>query len=279
MFLPLLFFTKMNRNPGSQSKELANFKNYQPPLYKSGKCFLEHYMNQNDFDPACLEVNLAKKVFIWGDSISTQFYLPLKKMLPENHGLTTLSSSLCPPLVGFVIKERPNCSKVNKYFFALIQKHRPDYLILLSNWYYYADSELNGRLEETIRLSKEAGVKSVILVGQIPYWKKPLYQLMEEKLGENKITEIPEFNSEDLKELLFNMDIHLENIALNSGAHFAPILREVCRNGACPVTFEGSNPKNLSSFDAIHPTPVAARIYTQLIMPYIRETNSGSKND
>jgi len=254
-------------------KGFAAYRHYQIVPFRGGGCFGD---SPDKFSEDCLAKGSQKTLLIWGDSFSMTLYPHLEKITKKlKIGLSTFSSSRCPPLLDHVQEDRPNCKANNDYIFSIVEKAKPTAVMLMCNWVEYDRVEILKYLVSTIEKIKSTGVEHVFLGGQVPYWRAPLFQLMERHLLE-KGWPLPERTSDGILENIFSVEPFLQHIVKSSKTPIVGLLGEVCHEGKCLTYLKdkdksiGASDTVLTTFDYGHPTPPAAAIYAKAVKKIIQ---------
>ena len=94
-------------------------------------------------------------------------------------GLGERTAAICPPILG--IDPRPLCKSLNDDTIRVIRESKPDIVVLYAWWH---EGKVKGRykdtsgLEPTVAELKKAGVKRIVLLGAVPYWREDLPKLL-----------------------------------------------------------------------------------------------------
>lgn len=193
-------------------------------LYLKGTCFLDPDQNHTRF---LLEKCFPDKrpvVLLWGDSHAAHFYEGLKFELGKaGYSLAMLTSSACPPLIGYSVKDRPFCKETNDFVLSMIKSREPDIVILAALWKPFVMVQL----EQTLKLITQSHIP-VVVMGNTPIFEEsvPLYLA---RPGRKQIKESDRSAAEEgLRNLLVKKKI--ENVKYIS-------LRDVsCPNQRCRLT-------------------------------------------
>jgi peptidoglycan/LPS O-acetylase OafA/YrhL len=120
-------------------------------------------------------------ILIVGDSHAAHLFAGLQEVYGAKANLLTLSSVFCVPLVENVAMDHgvagtPRCRAINDYVFDAIRTIKPDILIV-GGYFAQYDHEANWRypgyldaLVAGARRLRGDGVRSIIVVGQVPTW-------------------------------------------------------------------------------------------------------------
>jgi hypothetical protein len=152
--------------------------------------------------------------------------------------------ALCPPILGYVKKDRPKCTEINNQIFQYIKKLNPDKVVLVAWWGAYDWASVR----MTIQALKNSGVKEVHLVGPYPEWEDQLPRLVYRKFLYDPFHRTPERMAYGLKSDYSEIDQKMSILASESGAIYTSINKILCNKSGCSVSINGSP----ISFDNAH---------------------------
>ncbi len=114
----------------------------------------------------------ASDVLLWGDSHAAELFPDciFQSVNERVRRRNQLTSSLCPPIIGYATKAQPHCKEINDYVMDWIAREKPDRVILAGLWMDYDWKQL----ADTVRRLKLLGVKRIDLVGPVPMWQHSL---------------------------------------------------------------------------------------------------------
>jgi peptidoglycan/LPS O-acetylase OafA/YrhL len=246
--------------------------------WREGTCFLRPDQSVASFSSEC--VDTAEKrpgqplVLVWGDSHAADL-LPGFRALQDQQKvrLAQYTASLCAPIIGSQVRERPSCESVNEGILNRIRTLKPDIVVLSAYWDYSdPDHDSASRIEKlghTIELIKAAGVQRVVVLGSVPYWISPVRRSLASKLHRNPGSPLPHDLPRNL--LKGHDDTLLMATALKAGAVYVPVFEDLCDPTGCIVT-TGPGWKDIVTYDQAHftdhgSTLVAQRIWDSIIGP------------
>jgi len=247
------------------------------------------------FSPECvtvpestIESNLLT-VLIWGDSIA-QSLVPGLLSLRHNYGsssvnidntvpdlkpfsLLQLTSSGCSPeWIDFYnqsIKTSEYCDYANALATDLIKDERVDIIIIAQDKYRTGDLVTLGKVAS--KSSKYS--KLVLIVGPVPHWTTPLYNILAHKFRGQTI---PKFTNLGLDLEIFSADESLSasisSTSSESNMKLLSPIKTLCNPGTFVCrTYIGkqfTNPHQLTTYDTAHFTPAgSAYLVKKAILP------------
>jgi peptidoglycan/LPS O-acetylase OafA/YrhL len=200
-------------------------------------CLLDHDQQFKDFAPECRVENAA--AVLWGDSHAAHLVFGLRTV-----AISQLTSTLCPPILGYRSKKRPHCEATNQAIFESLQA--PTTVILSAEWDEYLGEEK--LIAHTLQKLRERG-HHVILVGPSPSFSvEPLTVFLHEG--------VRNYVKSGNMELLRTTEGRLSAIAARLGAVFVPML-DKCGPEGCMVLED----RRLVYVDADHFSRLGAAIY------------------
>lgn len=181
--------------------------------------------------------------FLWGDSHAAHLNAGLLASLQENT-FTLLDHSLpaCPPILDFLPRQERSdatqgnleCETNNLQAYEAIKLYKPNTVLLAADWLQYDGvNQFNlltpEKLSATIRNLKEAGVQSVVLVGNFPvfYIEQPRLAAALFKANMNNRT-LQRLNMQSLE-----INKILSNIASQENIPFVSPSEILCNSEGC----------------------------------------------
>ena len=198
--------------------------------------------------PNCLDVSQTRSfprplVFLWGDSHASHLNAGLlQAMQTQQFSVFDASQSACPPIVGFsprgenslALNENQKCLEHNEASFKLIERYRPDTVILSANWAQYDGLNQfnhlkNSSIKQTLERLKFLNIKNILLVGSFP-----IFYIDQPKLA--AIYFITEGKNRSYKRFNYN-SIEVDNVMANfsqlHGVQFISPIRGLCNEDGC----------------------------------------------
>lgn len=239
--------------------------------WRDGDCMLDFRKPASEYKPFCIE---AKRplVFLWGDSHAGSLYPGFKALQDSGKyafGLGERAGAICPPVLG--IEPRPLCRSLNDANIEAIRQSRPDIVILYAWWHHRRYDITN--LEATVQEIRKAGVPRIILLGAVPYWKKPLPQILQEEWRKGPVTSLPPLRLDEsyLDPKLREVTETMRARAKAMGIEFISGLDHFCNAQGCLTRISDQATQPLS-YDYGHLSTSAATYYLQQIAPLIFRT-------
>ena len=237
--------------------------------WRRGECLLLPEQGYKDFAPNCMPSGQHPRIVLWGDSYAAAVAQGFVQLASEYHtSVGWLTSSACPPFMGFTSEPRPFCKGNNDWVLEQIKKTPPDILILHSTWMYnFKDTEAG--LAATVNNLRGAGIKKIVLLGPVSSWTgaglpenfldyylshyslmpKYTYYLSNHEL-DNKIEQFLRQQAETLK------------------ISYVSLLDVMCKNEGC-LARVGDHDQYLTAIDNGHLTVQAATTAVREILPEI----------
>jgi hypothetical protein len=77
-------------------------------------------------------------VLVWGDSHAADLVFGFRSLQPQSGvRLAQYTASLCPPVVGLQLRERPACQSINSAVIGYIKALKPNIVVLSGVWDFY----------------------------------------------------------------------------------------------------------------------------------------------
>jgi peptidoglycan/LPS O-acetylase OafA/YrhL len=250
--------------------------------WREGSCFLRTDQSASSFSDDCLDPAKGREaqplLLVWGDSHAADL-LPGFRALQTQSGirLAEYTASLCAPILGLEVRNRPACASVNDAVFDHIRILKPD-IVLLSAYWDYLDPD-NSRaaraqkLLQTIELIKGAGVKRVVVIGSAPFWTSTVPGLLESEVRRNPNSPVPNRLTRGL------LDAHddelLKSMTERAGANFVPVFEDLCDHTSC-IAITGSTWRDVVTYDNSHFTEHGSMLVAQRIWPSVLPPRDGT---
>ena len=244
---------------GNTTKQLSELQNIE---WRQYRCFLEERQTFADFQK-CPTPNDPRKptLVLWGDSHAASLYPGYAALYAERFNVVQRTTALCPPILGFVKFDRPNCKKINDDLFAWIASTKPNKVVLAAWWSDY-DWQ---KVADTIAKLRQAGVGSVELVGPLPQWSEHLPNIVTKAFKADPLHRIPEYLQRGLKPQFFDLDNQMRVLAQSQNVRYLSPAQILCKPQGCLAVFadpKAADPKmplTYTAFDLAHLTSPAAR--------------------
>ena len=238
--------------------------------WRDGDCMLDYELPASNYKPFCVEKK-RPLVFLWGDSHAGSLYPGFKALQDSgkySFGIGERTAAICPPILG--IEPRPLCKSLNDDTIRVIRETKPDIVVLYAWWH---EGKVHGRytdtsgLEPTVAELKKAGVKRVILLGAVPYWREDLPQLLL-KVWKDKQRIPLRLGDEYLDPHVRAATTEMRQRAAAMGIEFISGMDYFCNRDGCLTRMEPGSTEPLS-YDYGHLTLPAVRYYVQQIAPIV----------
>lgn len=238
--------------------------------WRDGDCMLDYKLPASHYKPFCVEQK-RPLVFLWGDSHAGSLYPGFKALKDSgkySFGLGERTAAICPPILG--IDPRPLCKSLNDDTIRVIRETKPDIVVLYAWWH---EGKVKGRykdtsgLEPTVAELKKAGVKRIVLLGAVPYWREDLPKLLLKVWREQQ--RIPlRLGDEYLDPHVKAATAEMRQRAKAMGIEFISGMDYFCNRQGCLTRMEPGSAEPLS-YDYGHLTLPAVKYYVEQIAPLI----------
>ena len=238
--------------------------------WRDGDCMLDYEAPASQYKPFCVEKK-RPLVFLWGDSHAGSLYPGFKALQDSgkySFGLGERTGAICPPILG--IEPRPLCKSLNDDTIRVIRETKPDIVVLYAWWH---EGKVKGRykdtsgLEPTVAELKKAGVKRIVLLGAVPYWREDLPKLLLKLWKEQQ--RIPlRLGDEYLDRHVKAATAEMRQRSAAMGIEFISGMDYFCNRQGCLTRMEPGSAEPLS-FDYGHLTLPAVKYYIEQIAPLI----------
>jgi peptidoglycan/LPS O-acetylase OafA/YrhL len=197
-------------------------------------------------------------IFVWGDSHAADLYPGLRSLQDRyRFRIAQFTVSACAPLLGIDFPYLPLCKESNDRVFSRIVSLKPYTVILSAQWSSPNEVHIDlSSLNNTIAALKGAGVRRVIVVGPVPYWRGGLPECLQQYYARHRI--VP-FRMKYGAQLLSDLDRDLRQRSSISGASYVSPIDLLCDEKGC-VTRVGNRADGIVAWDDVHLT-IAGSIY------------------
>lgn len=254
-------------------RALLTFNTGQNRLGKGKGCFLRARKGPSHFVAKCVDPpsqNGAPLLFLWGDSHAAHLVPAFRAVQNETHGfrLARYTAAGCPP----VLAEMPNgkeCAEVNRFVMDRISVLKPEIVVIAGFWYSYSLRKSRkyfwqldtSALVDTVRRIKDAGVKRVVFVGEVPAWK--IFQPIINAELLVATGAVPERTKQHLDAGSLAVDRLIRAQVIKAGAIFISPSELLCGSLGCAIKTHGGP----VYFDKDHLTALGAQL---LVRPILR---------
>jgi peptidoglycan/LPS O-acetylase OafA/YrhL len=228
-------------------------------------CFLLPEEGVAAFGANCIPPSPAgtPRVWIWGDSHSDSLYPGILALSEggRRFTLTQRSASACPPVIGFEMAKRPHCKEINDDNLRRIVASPPDVVLLASNWTLYDGGGWEKlepeALAHTASLLRAAGVRRVVIIGQLPRWQISQPTALLTQWRETGV--LPTRNDRYLHPSSWPADRLVGRAAAEAGVNFVSPMSHLCDPKAgCLLTIDAGGKIYPVAWDEAHVTGQAA---------------------
>jgi peptidoglycan/LPS O-acetylase OafA/YrhL len=247
---------------------------------RSGYCHIQS-TKSSDVKSNCIEKGGNDLLILWGDSYASSLYPGIIEHQKSNQSIYRvgqLTSAGCPPYLGVKITDhRKNCDEINKKSIDLIESSNPKWLLIHANFRdprnHLSLSEELLLLGKTIdRIKSIKNPPTILLVGQVPIWKKDLLQLLSELVLNDLQHGLPKsyLDVSYLNENIWEMDAHLLKLSKHHGVKYLSPLTVFCNKDKSCMTRVGETPLDALSIDSGHLSSSAARFLIKELFQSIK---------
>lgn len=203
--------------------------------------------------------NIKNSVLIWGDSHASHLYHGVSQNLPKTWQILQVTSSGCHPDSSVKQDSSSNyCKRSNWFAMKLIEKERPDTVIIAQN------DEHDAAKMSLIRSTLESlGIKNIIFTGPTVHWQRDLPKVILRDLWQN--TPQKTFVGVDSQILQVNQSLK-NDFKSSASSQFISTIDYFCDKQGC-LTYIGKDRKlGITSFDYGHLTPIASDAFARDIL-------------
>ena len=236
-------------------------------------CFLDPDESAASFTSNCVDPAEGHPgqplVLVWGDSHAGDLLFGFRSLQPQSGvRLAQYTASLCTPVIGLQLRERPACLSINNAVINRVMFLKPDIVVLSAVWDFYFDHDPSGeKLLQTIASLKAAGVRRVVVIGSAPIWTSDVPALLVSELRRSPNSPMPHRLSRKLLEPFD--DSRIIAIANKAGAVYVPLIDSLCDQTSCIAT-TGPGWEDVVTMDDAHFTEhgsvyVAQRIWGSIV--------------
>jgi peptidoglycan/LPS O-acetylase OafA/YrhL len=245
------------------ARDILDLKGQDPlASFRHKECFLDPEQSYADFAmQKCLSYH-RPMALLWGDSHAAHHFAGLNREIEAaGYSLSQLTASACPPILGYVVKERPYCRDINDRIVALIEARKPSIVILSSFWKVFHPDLLKQTL---IRISASAG--TVVVLGNTPIFAEPVPRFLAR---EDKSVPIRMSDRSETERKMSEMFAQ----GLPGNVKYVPLMELSCPKGVCVLAGEDEAPYY---FDEGHLTQQGSSWLARQIVPLVIERKRGS---
>lgn len=244
-----------------------------PGEWRGGACALDRAQDFDAFGKECFgseftitrPAGYKKSLLLWGDSYATHLYPGLRQVISDQYDIAQLTTYACPPILGFVHKQRSHCAHINDSILSHLKNHHYDTVMIAANWQGVGVDGLASTLDELKRLDHAR----IILVGPPPRWVKGLPRTLFEVYLRDSDQPLPDRLSQGFSERTTIVDAELESLARSKGIDYVSAWKGLCNAEGCLALDEDS----IVAFDQGHLTSSGSRRLISAVQKEIESLN------
>ena len=248
---------------------------FYQPCFKIQRDDTAAYFLQNN----CFELTHpgAKEVFLIGDSHSGVLAFGLRILLDEKKiNLFQVSTGYCEPTSNN--HSIYACDGINELAASKINELKPDVVIIDSHWlwasqapYFIGDGNFFTALLAKLKDIQKSGVKTIIVVGQIPTWEPSLPDCLAENFVRDDLP-IPQRTFKCVDPASLAMDAKMKALDWPAGVIYLSLRDFLCDGSGCLTAVGPNLESDLTVLDYGHLTTGASSfVARKLIAPALAE--------
>ena len=227
--------------------------------------------------PECAGVGPAGSplTLVWGDSYAFHLIAGLQALQQERQDfrLARYIAFGCAPMADAVAARFRRCNEANAFARQKIESLRPDTVIVAARWIVYDGTGKYALVDDkgltrTIEWLKAAGVRHIVVIGQMPQWKIapsviPLRDFQFSIFRHSAaIDKIPDWDSAYLEVWSFAAEDMVKRVAAAEGVTFISPAATFCKGNSCLITVPDSGGLPTSR-DNGHLTDAASKFFIE----------------
>jgi peptidoglycan/LPS O-acetylase OafA/YrhL len=131
--------------------------------WRDGTCFLRPDQFAVSFSDSCVDTEETRAaqplVLIWGDSHAADLFSGFRALQNQSKvRLAQYTASMCAPIIGLQLRERPACLSVNNAVLDRVRNLKPDIVVLSAYWDYLDPDHDRATRAERLLQTIELGV-------------------------------------------------------------------------------------------------------------------------
>jgi len=231
-------------------QEITEYSYDHEKEYREGTCFLRPDQGYKAFNSCETPLSKGKKtIVLWGDSHAAHLYPGYKAVFGEEFNIVQRTASVCPPILGMDIEDRPYCKEINGYTYQYIKEQKPDVIVLAALWMNYDWK----RIETTVNLLQKRGFTNIYLIGHVPQWNDTLPKQLYSYFKSDILKRIPERMNFGLKQHVAYLEPIISSYTHELGINYISPYDILCNKLGC-LTRLGITGDSLISWDYGHLT-------------------------
>lgn len=242
---------------------------------KGKGCFLRPNEGPSHFIAGCVDpasTDAKPLLLLWGDSHAAHLVPGLRKLQNESSSfrLARFTAAGCPAVIAGKALHNQGCAETNEFVMKRIVELKPDIVVMAGFWYHYGIRKNKKKqfwkldssaLANTVRLIRNAGVKQVVFVGEVPVWK--IFQPIISAELLVSTGQVPEQTKLYLDPVSLSVDRMLQSKITSAGALYLTPSEYLCTPAGCRIEFAGEP----VYFDKDHLTSTGSLL---LVRPILR---------
>ena len=202
-------------------------------------------------------------LLLWGDSHAGSLFPGLRESQTyRQYRLAQFNRNNCPPVVDI---SNETCRKNNEYVLSKIKETQPDVVLMFALWNSY---ELKNSLSLTLKKTKEAGAKSIVVIGPPPQWKSGgLPQTLFNFYRQHPLSPTPQRMSFGLIDGYEKFDEEMREAIENFGYRYFSLRKVMCNEAEGCLTYISDFPGTLTTWDYGHLSISAAKFIIESLQP------------
>ena len=186
-------------------------------------------------------------LLLWGDSQAAHFYRGYEQEFGGEYNILQLTSSLCAPLPGRNVSNRPGCKEINDDVLDMIVRTRPDKVLLSAAW----SVTMIDDVRNTIDTLRKAGIDDIEIIGPVPKWETTLPDQIARYV--DKHHSFPERLSTGQSPYPYDANDALHALTEEMDVPYYSPIDILCPDRNCQ-TRVGKTPDSITQFDTAHLT-------------------------
>jgi len=232
-------------------RQIGDFSFDWSSTFRVRQCMLfpDDDTDKRVFASECLDSRPAMRehpeILLWGDSHAAQLYSGFAAVYGDTFRISQLTVATCAPLFGVALSA-PNCAEFNDPALDAIRQRKPAIVVLGARW---VDNPWRA-LPETVTRLRAAGVRTIVVVGEVPLWNDPLPDILARlALKDRPRFRIPARTTEGLDRRVFDVDREVGQLSVSLGVIYESPMAILCDRDGC-LTRAADTIDSVMAFDA-----------------------------
>ncbi len=190
-----------------------------------------------------------KNIVIWGDSHAGHLVPGFIRVFGDGYNVMQRTGGRCPAIGN---PRNPSCLRKTEIILADIIREKPEMVVLAAAWLGYKDM-VGQSLEKVVGQLRDAGIKDIVLIGPVPYWKASLPKIMVRTWLETH--QFPDAADNLRVSGTFKMDERMSEISQGLAVRYVSPVRLLCDGShRCLTMVSAGVPETVFAFDNAHLT-------------------------